>query len=1073
MAVDGDELVRALRTTMKENVRLRAQAQQRREPIAVVGMACRYPGGVSSPEQLWELVAAGRDAIGDFPDDRGWDLARLYDPDPDRRGTSYVRSGGFISGAADFDSRFFALSPREAIALDPQQRLLLEGTWELLEHAGLDPAALRGSRTGVFAATMYQDYTWLSAQHADALNGRWGLGMMASVLSGRVAYTFGFNGPALTVDTACSSSLVATHLAMQSLRRGESDLAVAGGATVMATPSVILEFSRQRALAPDGRCKSFADNADGTGWAEGMGLLLLERLGDAQRNGHHIHAVLRGSAVNSDGASNGLTAPSGPAQERVIRAALADAGLGPAEVDAVEAHGTGTTLGDPIEANALLATYGRDRRADHPLWLGSLKSNIGHTQAAAGVGGLLKMIMALRHETLPRTLHAQVPSSRVDWADGAVSLLRSHRPWRRAHVGAPRRAGVSAFGASGTNAHVIVEEPPTTAAVESVAAQPGPASPTVWLLSARTAGALTARAAQLGAWLDAHPAHRPVDLAHSLATTRAHLEYRAAIVGTEVTELRSALRTLAEQAAPKRMTYRDGIARGTGTKGGHRVAYVVGSDRAGWPRAVADLLGAAPVFAERFRACADALLRNGGADLIAVVTGATGAPPADRDDVARQGSFALAVASAAVWQEYLPTSVPVIDDNACPAAGRLLSGNATLEQAAREAVSNMSQPSSRRLAELVAAGYRTFIELGPRADGSGEIAEQVAEIDSARRAVVLAGLAPFDRAGTYDIAGAVASAYACGATVDWSRMIAPGRRIDLPTYPFQRSRFWLEPVAETPPPPTQAPAAGGNTLAALLRRADAAGDLFGGVELLVSASRYRHSFDSATRGAHPGSAVLLSEGATPVVVCVPSFLAGSGPHQFIRLTTEFTTRPRAFAVRLPGFGNGGAQPDSWQAALESLADTIATACGDLPFVLAGHSIGGVLAHSLTDHLDRGGRPPAGLVLIDTFDPAPRHRQETFGWAMRHIMNLDPGGVVVGDDNLLAMANYLRLFDEWQPAQSTVPVLALSATGTTPAAPHWQIGGTQVQVAADHFSILEAHAAEAARAIEPWLRTIAG
>ncbi|WP_433575549.1 alpha/beta fold hydrolase [Nocardia brasiliensis] len=455
-----------------------------------------------------------------------------------------------------------------------------------------------------------------------------------------------------------------------------------------------------------------------------------------------------------------------------------------------------------------------------------------------------------------------------------------------------------------------------------------------------------------------------------------------------------------------------------------------------------------------------------------MVTGAAGAPPADRDDVARQGLFALAVASAAVWQQCLPASVPVIDDNVCPAAGRLLAGDTTLEQAAREAVSNTAQPPGRRLAELVAAGYRTLVELGPRADGPSSVAEQVAEMDSARRATVLAGLAPFDRAGTHDIVGAVASAYACGAAVDWSRLIPPGRRIDLPTYPFQRSRFWLEPVAETPPP-TQIPAAGGHTLTALLRRADAAGDLLGGVEMLVSASRYRHTFDSATRGAHPGSAMLLSEGVAPVVVCVPSFLAGSGPHQFIRLTTEFTTRPRAFAVRLPGFGGAGAQPDSWQAALESLADTIVTACADLPFVLLGHSIGGVLAHSLTDHLDRAGRPPAGLVLIDTFDPTPAHRQETFRWAMRHIMSLDPAGVVLGDDNLLAMANYLRLFDEWHPAQITVPVLALSATGTAAAAPQWQIGGTQVRVAADHFSILDAHAAEAARAIESWLRTIAG
>ncbi|CAL9654801.1 Narbonolide_10-deoxymethynolide synthase PikA1, modules 1 and 2 [Streptomyces sp. enrichment culture] len=678
--------------------RLAAAEAREREPIAIVAMGCRFPGGVSGPDDLWRLLEDGTDAMTDWPRDRGWDVESLYDPEPGTPGRSYTRTGGFIDRVADFDASFFGISPREAVGTDPQQRLLLEICWEALERAGIDPLALRGSRTGVFSGTNLQDYPALLAHSDNA--GDDGVGNSPSVLSGRISYTLGLEGPAVSVDTACSSSLVTLHLAAQALRAGECDLALAGGVTVMSTPTIFLEFSRQRGLSPDGRCRAFADAADGTAWGEGAGVLVVERLADARRNGHPVLAVLRGSAVNQDGASNGLTAPNGPSQERVIWQALRSAGLAPADVDAVEAHGTGTTLGDPIEAQALLATYGQDRPADRPLLLGSVKSNIGHTQAAAGVAGVIKTVLALRAGRLPATLHVDRPSRHVDWSAGHVELLTEARDWPGTGD-RPRRAAVSSFGVSGTNAHVILEQAPEPDTDETAAPADDTPRARAFPVSGRTAAALRAQAARLAAHLRAAPdgTPRPADLAWSLATTRPALEHRAVVVARDRDDLLRGLASLAEDTPDA------AVVRGVADTDGDPVLLFPGQGPQ-WEGMATELHAADPRFRRFFDEAAAAVEAFTDYAVLDVLRRAPGAPPLERLDVVQPTLFVVCVALARLWMACGVRPAAVAGQSQGEIAAAHIAGVLTLEDAARVVVTR-----SRELTAITGRGGMVAVPL--------------------------------------------------------------------------------------------------------------------------------------------------------------------------------------------------------------------------------------------------------------------------------------------------------------------------------------------------------------------------
>jgi pimaricinolide synthase PimS1 len=679
MSNSEDDTVRALRVSLTEVARLRQRNSELllalREPIAIVGMACRYPGGVDTPEGLWRISFEGKDAISTFPENRGWEPESLYDVDPEATGKSYTREGGFLHDADHFDATFFGIGPGEALTIDPQHRLLLETSWEAFERAGIDPASLLGSQTGIFVGMSYTGYGAVEGL-ADP-DGDVRVGSLTSMAARRLAYVFGLQGPSVMVDTACSSSLVSIHLACQALRQGECSLALAGGACVMAAPGAFITFSRRRSLSPSGRCKAFSVEADGMGLSEGAGMLLLERLADAKRNRHPILAVLRGSAVNQDGRSQALTAPNGLAQERVMRQALANAGLSPEDIDVIEAHGSGTPLGDSIEAWALQRTYGQAHSKDKPLWFGSLKSNIGNTLAASGVGGLIKMVLAMKHAALPKTLYTDHPSLQIDWPSGSIQLLSDSVPWEAS--GHPRRAGISGLGMSGTNAHVILEEAPPR---EESALPSGPsAAPLLVLVSGRSDTALRAQAKRWAQWLKEHPTERLRDVAYT-AASRGQFEARASILVRTIEEAVEAMTALAEGRAHRALVQAQAEDCG-------KVVFVFPGQGAHWEAMGKTLLAESPVFEDAVTACDAAFRAAADFSVLALLRGDERADwhSLDRQDLFQPALFAMHVGLAEVWRSLGVQPAAVVGHGHGEVAAAVIAGALTLEEGARIVVS--------------------------------------------------------------------------------------------------------------------------------------------------------------------------------------------------------------------------------------------------------------------------------------------------------------------------------------------------------------------------------------------------
>lgn len=969
-----------------------------REPIAIVGMSCRYPGGVVDPQGLHDLAVGGIDAVGPFPTDRGWDHGRV----------GRTHRGGFLEDVKGFDAGFFGISDDEARAMDPQQRLLLHTTWELLEDAGIPAERVRGTDVGVVLGLMYADYGWMPGTSPERHGGRWGVGSASSVASGRLAYTFGFDGPAITLDTACSSSLVAIHMACASLRSGESDLVVAGGATVMCTPSVFVDFELAGGLAADGRCKAFGDGADGTGWAEGVGLVLLERLSDALAHGHRVDAVVRGSAVNQDGASNGLTAPYRPSQERVIRAALGSAGLAAHEVDLVEAHGTGTMIGDPIEAGALMATYGRHRRTG-PAWLGSIKSNIGHTQAAAGVAGVIKVAMALRHEVVPPTLHAVVPSPHIDWDAGALDLVQSAQPWPRNER--PRRAAVSGFGIGGTNAHVVLEEPPP---VEPV--QPGAGGSTVWVVSGADDAGLARQAAAIGEALDRLPGDVTAqDVGWSLATTRSALAVRAAVVGDDRDALRQGLRAVADGVDGP------GILRAPTRSGPPAVAFrgAHSVDEA-W---VAEVAARWPVFERE----------------LASFTGRLDGPP----DAARL--VAVRVAAYALLTSWGVRPACILTDANGVVAALLAIGTLDPEAAAVH-LRDGTGPAD----DVVRAGRPTVLVDVPGADppdlrrhGAGSVVDlscggptTAGTVDAGVSAVaVVTGTG--DAVRQLDLVAA--SVHGTGADLDWTAVLADrgGRTVPLPRYRWALSPHWIDGVEPDPggPDRTAAPA-------------------------------------PAPWLGPPLSITDLAHGpAGPKILCVPTFLPGSGPQQFLWLAGAFEGVRDVSVVSLPGFDSGVDLPERFDEVVSALADGVLRAAGGRDVVLVGYSGGGMLGHAMASWLEDAGHPPVGVVYLDTYQVWGPDAAGLFEAAIAVVEQAL--GRSDADDRAVT-DGYVRMArDEAPGGPLRSPSLLVRARRGLEPGVLWPFAGSETEVDTDHFSMIESDALLTAGAIETWLAALPG